>query len=756
MATQFEIDNALMAGRAYFDTRASVNRFPVPNGWTEFFHVPNSTFSVTGENGFEATSFRRGSEIVIAFAGTDFTDISGDWTEANFPLAFGDLGTQLVDAARYYLEVKAANPTATISFTGHSLGGGLASLMAVFFDEQAVTFDQAPFAAAANDTVRAELEFWLNGYGYSDATLTSLVPEFMNYSEGTRTGNVTGYYVQGDVLQNPLLSAFDVIGVQTMLAQHSVDLGILGSIDLHSQTLLTAFLLNDGFRDLTFELPNLLQAMFDEGLYERNTATRNRNFLDNLIRHQIGVAADPIAGVAAIPADAMLDRFVVDLAKLTPDTYGTASGTDMAEALTVYAMEYHYLKTTGAMQAFTLADYGLHFKYSDIGATSYKSLPKLVDAVNAFLTPEEKTLLNGRLVKQDAWHIQSGTGGMIVHAGADNDIAFGGTNSDGLWGGGGIDILIGGANNDVLVGEAGNDYLLGGIGNDTYIFSTGDGFDTVLDSDGSGVINLNGIAAQGSATAGLAPADWIKRGNNNYADTHNGISYTVSAVGDETRLYLSQGDTTVLVKGWSDGELGIHLGAGGTPVAPPTVLTGTALNNYLAADSGGQRVEGLTGRDMILGVADTDRLLGGDDNDWMVGNGGADQIEGGTGNDYIVEFGAGSQISGGDGNDTLYGLTNLPVKAPLQATLPTVSHPLPLPSGSHCAASRSSRRAPPRRYTSGAILTRTPAFPVTSPAPRVARAARGRFVSPVQGVCPRPHWKRTQLIDRQPINSKMA
>ena len=30
--TQFEIDNALMAGRAYFNTRASINRFPVPQG----------------------------------------------------------------------------------------------------------------------------------------------------------------------------------------------------------------------------------------------------------------------------------------------------------------------------------------------------------------------------------------------------------------------------------------------------------------------------------------------------------------------------------------------------------------------------------------------------------------------------------------------------------------------------------------------------------------------------------------------------
>ena len=126
--------------------RANINRFPLPAGWSEIV-----LSYVQRPSGFKAVSFERGSEIVISFAGTNFTDVS-DWTEANVPLAFGNLATQLVDAARYYLEVKAANPGATISFTGHSLGGGLAALMAVFFDEQAITFDQAPFAAAANDT----------------------------------------------------------------------------------------------------------------------------------------------------------------------------------------------------------------------------------------------------------------------------------------------------------------------------------------------------------------------------------------------------------------------------------------------------------------------------------------------------------------------------------------------------------------------------------------------------------------------------
>jgi len=142
MATQYEIDLALMAGRAYYDTRTDINRFPVPDGWTEFFHVPNETFP--SSSGFEAVSFQRGDEIVISYAGTynkSFGDLATDLALG----VFGVSSTQLYEAAEYYMQVKADNSSAKIILTGHSLGGGLASLVAVFFNETATTFDQAPF-----------------------------------------------------------------------------------------------------------------------------------------------------------------------------------------------------------------------------------------------------------------------------------------------------------------------------------------------------------------------------------------------------------------------------------------------------------------------------------------------------------------------------------------------------------------------------------------------------------------------------------
>lgn len=136
------IDYALMAGASYISNRREVNQFPAPDDWLELVDERKIEPS-----GFEATYFTNGTEIVISFAGTGAG--WGDWINGNTPLAIGVLGTQLKEAADYYLQIKAANPNATITLTGHSLGGGLAALIAVMFDETAVTFDQAPFNKAA-------------------------------------------------------------------------------------------------------------------------------------------------------------------------------------------------------------------------------------------------------------------------------------------------------------------------------------------------------------------------------------------------------------------------------------------------------------------------------------------------------------------------------------------------------------------------------------------------------------------------------
>jgi hypothetical protein len=67
MATS--LDLALLAGAAYLSNRGDINRFPIPPTWSELIAFRNNT----DNTGFEARTFQSGSEIVISYAGTDFS-----------------------------------------------------------------------------------------------------------------------------------------------------------------------------------------------------------------------------------------------------------------------------------------------------------------------------------------------------------------------------------------------------------------------------------------------------------------------------------------------------------------------------------------------------------------------------------------------------------------------------------------------------------------------------------------------------------
>lgn len=143
------IEYSLMAGASYISTRPDPNKFPIPQGWVI---VTNPPYFRDDATGFEAAAFQNGTSIVISFAGTydnPLNPLTNPDLQADIGLATGFGSAQLVQAAEYYLQVKAANPDATITLTGHSLGGGLAALIGVFFGVPATTFDQAPFAKSA-------------------------------------------------------------------------------------------------------------------------------------------------------------------------------------------------------------------------------------------------------------------------------------------------------------------------------------------------------------------------------------------------------------------------------------------------------------------------------------------------------------------------------------------------------------------------------------------------------------------------------
>jgi len=505
MTTQFEIDCAVMAGLAYQSTRDKINWFPAPSGWQEFSHVPNSTYPTILS--FEASAFQNiaTGEIVISYAGTDPASLS-DWI-TNLSLGTGFSASQLEQAALYYLQVKAANPPGTvISFTGHSLGGGLAALMGVFFDEKAVTFDQAPFAYAATLSIREDLINYLNDQGYTGTELAALAPELLSFNPYEpapgRKANITGYYVQGEVLA--VLQAnlnFQTLGTQTPLPQNSTGLGLTGSIDLHSQALLSAFLQNDAFRTITFKLPELLKMVFDEALYARDPGKLikpERNFLEHLVRHQAGVTG-------AFAADAMLDRFTSDLQKVAQDGGFTLTNEHITRTLVAFAMQKYYEEpASGADHGqvlFSDVSGGIRFDRTDVAAN-------LSDAkgwnlyfqnyLNSLPLAEHQIVLQLLPTVTD-WFVQAGNVSLNATADVKKAFMLGGIGNDILTGGSEADLLIGNAGDDTLYGGLGADTLLGGVGYDTYRLFANEGLDTILDTDGQGTVLLAGVQAQGKA-----------------------------------------------------------------------------------------------------------------------------------------------------------------------------------------------------------------------------------------------------------------
>jgi hypothetical protein len=493
MATAVEY--ALMAGASYISTRPDVNKFPVPDGWVEAVDERK-----TKPSGFEATYFTKANEIVISFAGTDFSQPGTDFLHANIPLAAGIVSDQLRQAADYYLQVKASAPAgATISLTGHSLGGGLAALIGVFFGETAFTFDQAPFRNTALQSAQVLLDYLSaekTGSGaplYTPAQLqglTNFIQQQQANSGIPNEGLVTNLNVQGEIVS---LGSALRIGNSASIPQGTPfnPLDIAFATNLHSEALLTALLQSNqtaapfkSLSDVTVKLPDLLKMVFDSNLFAHPVDTSNtqfENFLERLVKHEAGVR-DPATGAASLAPDQMVTRFTEDLWKLAKDggltlhdqnnanpEVGNADLNEISKALTAFAMQFYYEDTANATDAtkelFTSISGGIQFDLADVSkdikaAFDAGQAATLNDAKgyelyfsqyflqgNSGLSADETAIIQSKLPTLRDWYIQAGSTGMIATDTLNQgDFMLGGAGADSLGGGDKSDLLVG---NDV-------------------------------------------------------------------------------------------------------------------------------------------------------------------------------------------------------------------------------------------------------------------------------------------------------------------
>lgn len=740
------IDYALMAGRAYQTTRDKTNWFPVPQGWTLFFPVPDQTtaaaFPVSA--GFEAVSFQNIADpniIVISYAGTyanpDSLSTNPDM-QADLALGLGMWSAQLGEAADYYLQVRKDNPNAHITLTGHSLGGGLAALIGVFFGETAFTFDQAPFAETAKFQAQALMNYLVNEGKYTTEQLAGLT-HYIDLQQTDVTlltpipnqNLVTNISVEGQLLAGFPYSLVNTIGSDQQPPLASSHADVAGE-DLHSQALLAAFLQSQqtaatgkALNEVTYKLTDLLKMIFDKNLFAHDTDTTEENFLDRLVRHEFGNAP----GVTT--ADAMVTRFTSDMWKLAQD--GGLTMTDWApltgmgvpdnvrKTLIAFDMQKYYEETNqsaGYNKALFTdistegGSNGIRFAMTDVSArlqNEYNSgkgmnltaidpnntgqyLLKGYQYFQTFMsesvpgtganpkqfTPEEQQLINSLLPYMRDWYVQAGASGMLatdtLNRGA---FMLGGTGSDALVGGTASDLLVGNAGDDLLQGGLGNDFLLGGAGNDTYQYTSGDGLDTILDTDGNGSIVVDSVTLAGGDQYGdelvhrdgnghlyvdVGQGRMVIDGNiliEGYQPTlGNGMGLTMDGPAADTLPAIQTGNTI-------NGDMDPQLNADGTFVvdtwgniisdgqaAPDRADTiyDTSANDLINTGGGNDDVWKTRGGDDII------NLGAGDDNLWTTASAtGRLIVNGGDGRDYI---GAGSGrdiIEGGAGADGLYG-----------------------------------------------------------------------------------------------------
>jgi Ca2+-binding RTX toxin-like protein len=718
------IEYALMAGASYISTRTEINQFPVSSGWTQTKHANPQDGS-----GFEAVSFINGAtlasstEIVISYAGTYDKDFTGDKL-ANVGLAMGTGSTQLLQAIEYYLQVKAANPDVTITLIGHSLGGGLAALVGVFFGVQTQTFDQAPFAQTARfkaPDVMAHLLGRVDAAGnplYSDAALAPLrsyIDQKAAFGVSAtlipNEGLVNNINVQGEFLSDAPWTTFSRIGTTSESIGNTAPM--VSGFDLHSQALLAAFLQSrqmaatvDGqsqsLSQVTYKLSDLLPMIFDAKLFAyRSDDADNRDFLAHLVRHEAGVKD-------VITPDAMVTRFTKDLWKLAQDggltmRDGNPSNVDLNEVsktLMAFAMQKYYEEQSSSpgvgQELFNKIIGGIAFDIASVSskinaalttgaevnlgdAKGYEQYFKNYLQQSNVFTDSERQLIQSVLPTLRDWYVQAGASGMNA-TDTQNRGAFmlGGTGQDTLTGGIAADLLVGNAGDDVLQGGLGNDTLLGGAGSDTYKYTTGDGLDTITDKDGQGSIAYDGLTLTGGSQYGDA---------------------RVHRSADGKHLHVQVNSETLVIDGGlivndyiprdTSGALGLNMTGAVAEQNPQTTNTITGdlapvdtSTSHQQPDGGVHAWTDVLGNLLVNGAAPNraDTLYDSSGNDYIVSGGGddiiyatrggddrieagsgRDSVIGGAGNDVILGGADGDILSGGAGNDRLYADTQMDV-----------------------------------------------------------------------------------------------
>ena len=233
----------------------------------------------------------------------------------------------------------------------------------------------------------------------------------------------------------------------------------------------------------------------------------------------------------------------------------------------------------------------------------------------------------------------------------------GGSGNDTIIAGGGNHSVNGGAGNDKISlsgdnltvrGDTGNDNITSSGKNNLFIYSKGDGNDSVVGFNEKSTLRVDTGSNVSLQTSGKNVIATVGKGKATLtgAATLNSINIQGSSSSDSVRNSVNKANINAL--GGNDTIINYGL---------KVTINSGAGNDHLVNWSGVASMVGGAGNDTISGDAGADTLRGGADNDNLYGYAGNDRLYGDAGNDYLRGNAGNDSLWGGAGNDTLYGDT---------------------------------------------------------------------------------------------------
>jgi len=628
MASEF--DAVLLAVDVYYDD-TSLDPLVVPTDWRELTELDGLVIDAGFQTESDVESFTarayvntQTSEIVIAYRGTDRMAVEADDNLSAF--LYGEPPEQLNFAQKFYDIVEAQFPGASISFTGHSLGGGLAAAVAYREGLAATTF-AAITSDWANETI-------VNGYSWpGDAPRGGPDdPKEPAYSIGpaaTQTpsdSNITNIAIDGEVaFDNILAGASRTLGADQILlsltpgvhdhyedvSQHTdwtnayplgspvIDVLVGGKFD----TDFAASIHDSGLHALVLQSPELAQFILDQPRLLRQLT--NDFLVDSLPKfkevraNRNNVAGDflrafAIDGLTNTVGSRVLDGLLSDLQKISSLSETHVIKVDpvintvfLQSAIQYAAAQLLPTSTRDTTGLFREEGGGLviDFRLAGAGALDWQGGAIYgFETLKSYLATHPQVLGLDEVDPSEFDPLLQSLERLVV-ASSDSGVAVD-TSSSGL-----VDLVFGGAGNDTI----GGNFALGLRGDDT----------------------LNGGTAADTLYGGLG------------ADTLNG-----------------NGDNDILDGGRGDDDL---FGGDGEDI-----LRGGVRADILVGGAGNDTLLGGEGADILIAGQTSDPL---NDPNGSNNNTDADTLDGGAGTDVLYSGGPGVTtvlFREGSGHDTAY------------------------------------------------------------------------------------------------------